>query len=619
MELPPRKIGDQLLAAGEHVAIRRRLRAIASRHDLACVIACAFDRRTRMLPFFFADLRMAPAGSRAIASALLDSGFEKTRLVLQQWNRHFQPSLMRLDGRMPDVFLISTMSLHADACKAMIRDVAKIEPARRPLVIVGGSMCIYEPWEAFGGTGLSVAATAATPVADLAVTGEEYVLLNLLEVLLSGRAGQEPIRQTFLRARDSGALDAIPGLLYPRTDSNGQVLELVDTGIQRLLGDLDELPMPDAGYSVLEAPSRRKTLASQPLATSQVCRHSHIGSLVMTFGCKFHCQYCPIPGYNQRMHRCKSGERLTEEMHGLYSRYGMRYFFGTDDNFFNDKRRALDIAQSLYSAQYGDLSLHRKIRWGTEVTIHDTLAMREHLPLMYKAGVRALWVGVEDMSGALVRKGQGYDKTTEALSAMRDNGILPMPMMMHHDAQPLVNAHGSRTEGAPANSGLLNQVKLLRRAGAASLQVLMLTPSAGSKSFEETFESGMVFRGAGRQEVLPRMYDGNFVIASNHAKPWRKQWNLMLAYLYFYNPLRLIGSLVSGRGPLGIKPAGMQLLGMGGLLYTIRRTLGWSLRLMVSPIRRWAHTPGSPVPMRAPDGSDPAHARGTPGKDTQER
>ena len=60
-----------------------------------------------MLPFIFADTRMAPAGVRAIGSAMADSGFDKTRIVLQQWNRSFRPSQMKLDGRMPDLFMVS--------------------------------------------------------------------------------------------------------------------------------------------------------------------------------------------------------------------------------------------------------------------------------------------------------------------------------------------------------------------------------------------------------------------------------------------------------------------------------------------------------------------------------
>src|ERR1700751_3653522 len=99
MELPRRTRGDELLKPGELTRIRERLRIRAREHDLTSVIACAFDHRTRMLPFIFADTRMIPAGVRAIGSALADAGFANTRIVLQQWNRNFRPSQMRLHGR----------------------------------------------------------------------------------------------------------------------------------------------------------------------------------------------------------------------------------------------------------------------------------------------------------------------------------------------------------------------------------------------------------------------------------------------------------------------------------------------------------------------------------------
>ena len=69
MELPRRERGDELLKPGELLGVRHRLRNIARQHDLTTVIACAFDHRTRMLPFIYADMRMAPAGVRASGSA----------------------------------------------------------------------------------------------------------------------------------------------------------------------------------------------------------------------------------------------------------------------------------------------------------------------------------------------------------------------------------------------------------------------------------------------------------------------------------------------------------------------------------------------------------------------
>src|SRR5262245_25527207 len=104
MELPRRTRGDELLRRGELTELLARLRHLAPEHDLKTVIAYAFDLRTRMLPFIFADKRMAPAGVRAVGSAMVAAGFPKTRIVLQQWNPRFRPLEMRLDGQVPDIF-----------------------------------------------------------------------------------------------------------------------------------------------------------------------------------------------------------------------------------------------------------------------------------------------------------------------------------------------------------------------------------------------------------------------------------------------------------------------------------------------------------------------------------
>ena len=593
MELPRRNRGDELLKPGELTATRLRLRKLAKKHDLVTVIACAFDHRTRMLPFIYADTRMVPAGIRAIGSALVDAGFEKTRLVLQQWNRNFRPSQMKLDGRVPDLFMVSSMGMHEASCRDMVRDASRIDPAHRPLIIVGGSHGVYEPFKVYS----TDPAEPASP--DVVVTGEEYIFLSLLEVLLTFRADNESMRSAFARARDNGALDEIPGLVYPRNGSNGIAEELVDTGIQPLVGDLDELPHPVLGYRLLEPPSRRATLSTHALPANRVRTYSPISSIVMTFGCKFACPYCPIPAYNQRQFRTKSPQRIADEMHRLNTEYGHRHFFGTDDNFFNDHKRALEIIETLARAEPGGSRLGSRVRWGTEATIHDTLKMKDHLDLAHEAGCRALWIGVEDMTARLIKKGQSVDKTTDAFRRLRTAGICPMPMMMHHDAQPLYS-RGS-------DYGLLNQIRILKKAGAVSLQVLMLVPSPGTKLYRGTYTSGQVFDRVGGRRVDPYMHDGNYIIASHHKRPWIKQLNLMAAYLYFYNVGSLLAALLRKRTKVGDKPASMQLIGIIGLGHNIYRTFGWACRLMFQKIERLHEQPASPIPMRSIGGTQADH------------
>ena len=97
---------------------------------------------------------------------------------------------------------------------------------------------------------------------------------------------------------------------------------------------------------------------------------------------------------------------------------------------------------------------------------------------------------------------------------------------------------------------------------------------------------------------MPHMYDGNYVVASNHKHPWLKQLNMMVGYASFYNPIRLIGMLIGKKTKVSHKAAGMQLVGMVGLFHTIRRTAMWALRLMFARIDRLKEVPRYPLPLR---------------------
>jgi hypothetical protein len=284
---------------------------------------------------------------------------------------------------------------------------------------------------------------------------------------------------------------------------------------------------------------------------------------------------------------------VADEFVRLHREYGLRYFFGADDNFFNHKQRTLNIVEALARTEIDGAGIRKKVRWGTEVTVHDTLHLREHLAAVRSAGVRALWLGVEDMTGTLVKKGQSVDKTIEAFRLLRQHGICAMPMMMHHDKQPLVSTEG--------DYGLLNQVRLLRKAGAVSLQVLMMTPAIGSRAYEGAYRDGHVYASAAGRRV-----------ASQHAQPWRKQLNIMAAYLYFYNPLRLLIALARPKSKLYLADAIVQLIGMRGLARTIRRTFGWAICLLRGDIRRCTRVPASPLPMRAVNGQRADHALALP-------
>ena len=581
MELPTRPKGDEHTKSGEYPALRRRIRATAAGLSIPTVVVYAFDGRTRLLPYFFSSHHMAPAGPRAVGAALYDSGLTKTRVVLQQWNPNFLPSRARLDGEPIEMLLISSMQIHAERAYRLIANAYANNVASRPLIIAGGPKVIYEPWDLFGIGG------DPNVGADVVVTGEEFVLMQLIEVLLEYRGTRGTMLDAFLRARRDQALVGLPGLVY-RKDENIDA-PLVTTGVQRLVKDLDEMPHPIIGFRLLERPHRHRRLESQPLPASRVARYSPSGSLIISHGCKFNCEYCAIPLYNHRTFRYKSGERIVDEMRRLHEQLGIRYFFGTDDNFFDSRPAAEQMFEAMSRATIGGRPLRKAVRWGTEATEFDTWKNRDLLRPARRSGLRALWLGIEDVTATLIRKGQSASKTAELFALMNKTGICPMPMLMHHDGQPLYTRKGLY--------GLLNQVEFLRKAGAQSMQVTILGPAAGTRSYESSFEKGLVFDTVGGKPVLQYQYDGNHVIASSLPKPWQVQINVLLAYALYYNPINLARTLARPASKLYLAGAYDQLIGMIGLAKTAFCSTKWSYRLWRGPIAYKANPPGPKSPL----------------------
>ncbi|UCG16556.1 MAG: radical SAM protein, partial [Phycisphaerales bacterium] len=559
----------------------RRIRSAATGLSIPTAVVHAYDKRSRLLPYFFTGHFMAPAGARAVGAALHDSGLVKTRIVLQQWNPNFRPSLARLDGEPLEMLLVSSMQIHAEKAYGLIADACAGRTRDRPLIMAGGPKAIYEPWDLF-----SVRGDPAVSV-DVAVTGEEFVLMELIEVLLAYRGASGTMLEAFRSARRDGALTGVPGLVYRENDAPDS--PLVTTGIQRLVQDLDELPHPIIGYRLLERPHGRRDLESRPLSDSQVRRHSRISSLSISYGCKFSCDFCPIPAYNQRTYRHKSGERIVDEMRSLREELGIRYYFGTDDNFFNDRPVVEQIFEAMSRAKIAGKPLKKAVRWGTEATTFDTWRNRDLLRAARRSGMRAIWIGVEDLTATLVKKGQSANRTAELFAVLNDAGICPMPMIMHHDGQPLYTRRGLY--------GLLNQVRFLRRSGAQSLQVTVLTPAVGTRAYEANYQKGLVFDKVGGRRVLEYQFDGNHVVASSLAEPWRTQLNVVLAYAAYYNPVNLIRSVVRPSNSLFLAGAYDQVIGQIGLCRTAVQFGRWAFDLWRGPITRKVAAPGPKTPM----------------------
>jgi hypothetical protein len=410
-------------------------------------------------------------------------------------------------------------------------------------------------------------------------------------MVLENRAAGEHPRPAFERARRSGALDAIPGLVYLSPDAPPGEPLAISTGVQRLLRDLDEMPMPDAGYRLLEPPHRGEGLATRPCAPRRVGRLSTIASVISTQGCKFNCSYCPIPAVNQRTWRHKSPQRLAAEIRHIHENFGIQSFFGTDDNFFNDRDTVINLMTELARTRTQGQPLSRRIRFFTEATQFDVHKNRDLLPLARAGGLRAIWFGIEDITAELVNKGQTAGKTAELFALLQKIGIEPMTMMIHSDPQPLRSRRGDL-------SGLLNQARYLFDQGAVSYQCTYLGPAVGTRDFEPAAKAGVIYRRVGAREIPQAFQDGNHVVASKHPRPWERQMNLLRAYASFYNPWNMLRSLGKAhRSTVGRKRVLFQLAGHVGLAMTIPKLLAWSRRLKRGPIEVWEGLQTARIPL----------------------
>ena len=600
MELPQRPKGNEYTKAGRYRELQAQVRRRLDGQDIPALFVYAFDFRTRLGPFLFVDKKLIPGAPQAVGAALDAAGFDRLRLVLQQWTPNLRPSQALLDGDPPEMLLVSSMQIHAAAAYDLIRDAWRLGDDR-PLIVAGGAKAIYEPWDFFG-----LSPDGCTG-ADVVVTGEEFVMLELMDRILQHKSETETMRGAFERVRREGLLEDIPGLVYRSDDAHCPPEYLINTGVQQLVQDLDELPSPLDALGLFEAPHRRSTLSRHPIPLERLKRHAGILPTVTTRGCKFHCPYCPIPAYNQFTFRFKSPDRLVEEMARSTERTGINSYFGTDDNFFNNRQTVEETLTAMARGTVHGKPFRDSIFFGTEGTEFDVFKQQDLLPLARDAGLRAIWFGIEDMTAELVKKGQSPEKTEKLIQLLLDHGIASMPMMIHHDGQP-VWSRGSLY-------GLLNQTHYLRRAGALSFQVTFLTPTPGSKGYEDPFRDGMVMGRVGGKSVDDYQYDGNHCVASHDPHPWRKQLNMLASYAYFYNPLNLFRAALTFDS-LWAYRVGYQMYGNRGVVKSLVQASDWIRRLVSGPIERLSEPPRPKFPMVVPDHVDAKLAHWCTGIDT---
>jgi glycosyltransferase involved in cell wall biosynthesis/tRNA A37 methylthiotransferase MiaB len=211
------------------------------------------------------------------------------------------------------------------------------------------------------------------------------------------------------------AIDTIPSFVDHVVQGEGEraILDIVNRKVvERVLRypcirNLDELPMPAWDYFVrLPYKWGVDWFDEQPVFTMNTSR-----------GCPFQCAFCSVGSIWGKQYSYFSAERIVKEIELLVERYQAKGIYFREDNFTLIRKRLITFCNLIIERGI-------KIFWACESRV-DTLDA-EIIQLMYRAGARAFYFGVESGSQRILnflKKGITVDQIRRAFALCHKYGI----------------------------------------------------------------------------------------------------------------------------------------------------------------------------------------------------
>jgi anaerobic magnesium-protoporphyrin IX monomethyl ester cyclase len=138
-------------------------------------------------------------------------------------------------------------------------------------------------------------------------------------------------------------------------------------------------------------------------------------------GCRHNCTYCSQWGFWRQRHRVKSPARVVDEFDTLYSDYGSRFFWFTDDNFGLGEHTE-QICDRLIERGLGG-----EVQWFCQLRVEDIVNHPRTVEKLRRAG--AIWalVGFDNPSEEILRSyrrtGLKKDDSKRAVDLLRENQV----------------------------------------------------------------------------------------------------------------------------------------------------------------------------------------------------
>lgn len=224
--------------------------------------------------------------------------------------------------------------------------------------------------------------------------GADFVLLGEGEMTLQALVG----------ALDAGVQDFsdIAGIAYLRSDG------VVQKNMPRpVLHDLDSLP--EAAWDLVDIDAYRAVWMKKNGQFSL--------NLATTRGCPYKCNWCAKPIYGNR-YNVRSPERVVDEIAMLQARYGVHYFWMSDDIFGLKPGWVQAFRRLVHERQ---LTFQYKIQSRV-----DLLLKEDTIEALVDSGLKQVWVGAESGSQAILDamdKGTKVSEIREATRMLKKHGV----------------------------------------------------------------------------------------------------------------------------------------------------------------------------------------------------
>lgn len=165
-------------------------------------------------------------------------------------------------------------------------------------------------------------------------------------------------------------------------------------------GSADEIYVSDTPPVLKELPVPRWDLLKYRTSMMK-------GAVFATRGCPYHCRYCNLKQIYHDCFRTRPKSEVIDEIKELKS----KYFVFWDDNFFADRRYAIELMKDL---------IPLKKKWAAQVTLADC-ADDELLKTAKSAGCLYLFIGLESFSEAsLIDAGKQMNRITDYQKIIRN-------------------------------------------------------------------------------------------------------------------------------------------------------------------------------------------------------